>query len=226
MEKFDIYKDVAKRSGGDIYIGVVGPVRTGKSTFITKFMEYMVTPNILNKQKQKIAIDEMPQSGLGKTITTTEPKFVPAEGVKISVGKKAQAKVRLIDCVGYMVDGALGGEEDGAERLVKTPWSSEPMPLKQAAEIGTEKVIKDHSTVGVLVTTDGSVCDIPRENYIEAEERVVYDLQKCGKPFVIVLNTADKNGKQASELAKSLTDKYGVKVIKCNLLEVGEEGLN
>ena len=226
MEKFDIYKDVAKRSGGDIYIGVVGPVRTGKSTFITKFMEYMVTPNILNKQKQKIAIDEMPQSGLGKTITTTEPKFVPAEGVKISVGKKAQAKVRLIDCVGYMVDGALGGEEDGAERLVKTPWSSEPMPLKQAAEIGTEKVIKDHSTVGVLVTTDGSVCDIPRENYIQAEERVVYDLQKCGKPFVIVLNTADKNGKQASELAKSLTDKYGVKVIKCNLLEVGEDGLN
>ena len=210
MEKFDIYKDVAKRSGGDIYIGVVGPVRTGKSTFITKFMDYMVTPNILNKQKLKMAIDEMPQSGSGKTITTTEPKFVPAEGVKISVGKKAQAKVRLIDCVGYMVEGALGGDEDGAERLVKTPWSTQPMPLKKAAEIGTEKVIKDHSTVGVLVTTDGSVCDIPRENYIEAEERVVEDLRKCGKPFVIVLNTADKNGENDQKLADSLTDKYGV----------------
>ena len=226
MEKFDIYKDVAKRSSGDIYIGVVGPVRTGKSTFITKFMEHMVTPNILNKQKQKIAIDEMPQSGLGKTITTTEPKFIPADGVKISVGKKAQAKVRLIDCVGYMVDGALGGEENGAERYVKTPWSTDPMPLKQAAEIGTEKVIKDHSTVGVLVTTDGSVCDIPRENYVQAEERVVDDLQKCGKPFVIVLNTADANGTQATELANSLTDKYGVKVIKCNLLQVNEDGIN
>ena len=226
MEKFDIYKDVAKRSGGDIYIGVVGPVRTGKSTFITKFMDYMVTPNILNKQKLKMAIDEMPQSGSGKTITTTEPKFVPAEGVKISVGKKAQAKVRLIDCVGYMVEGALGGDEDGAERLVKPPWSTQPMPLKKAAEIGTEKVFKDHSTVGVLVTTDGSVCDIPRENYIEAEERVVEDLRKCGKPFVIVLNTADKNGENAQKLADSLTDKYGVKVIKCNLLEVGEDGLN
>ena len=226
MEKFDIYKDIAKRSNGDIYIGVVGPVRTGKSTFITKFMDLMVTPNIINKQKLKIAIDEMPQSGSGKTITTTEPKFVPAEGVKISVGKKAQAKVRLIDCVGYMVDGALGGEDEGADRLVKTPWNENPIPLKEAAEIGTEKVIKDHSTVGVLVTTDGTVCDIPRENYVTAEERVVEDLRKCGKPFVIVLNTANKNGSEATALSESLTDKYGVKVIKCNLKEVDEEGLN
>ena len=226
MEKFDIYKDIAKRSNGDIYIGVVGPVRTGKSTFITKFMDLMVTPNIINKQKLKIAIDEMPQSGSGKTITTTEPKFVPAEGVKISVGKKAQAKVRLIDCVGYLVDGALGGEEDGADRLVKTPWNDSPIPLKEAAEIGTEKVIKDHSTVGVLVTTDGTVCDIPRENYVEAEERVVEDLRKCGKPFVIVLNTTDKNSREAIALSESLTDKYGVKVIKCNLKEVDEDGLN
>lgn len=226
MEKFDIYKDIAKRSNGDIYIGVVGPVRTGKSTFITKFMDLMVTPNIINKQKLKIAIDEMPQSGSGKTITTTEPKFVPAEGVKISVGKKAQAKVRLIDCVGYMVDGALGGEEDGADRLVKTPWNDSPIPLKEAAEIGTEKVIKDHSTVGVLVTTDGSVCDIPRENYVDAEERVVEDLKKCGKPFVIVLNTADKNSREAIALSESLNDKYGVKVIRCNLKEVDEDGLN
>ena len=226
MEKFDIYKDIAKRSNGDVYIGVVGPVRTGKSTFITKFMDLMVTPNIINKQKLKIAIDEMPQSGSGKTITTTEPKFVPAEGVKISVGKKAQAKVRLIDCVGYMVDGALGGVEDGVDRLVKTPWNDSPIPLKEAAEIGTEKVIKDHSTVGVLVTTDGSICDIPRENYVEAEERVVEDLRRCGKPFVIVLNTTDKNSREAIALSESLTDKYGVKVIKCNLKEVDEDGLN
>ncbi len=225
MEKFDIYKDIAKRTDGDIYIGVVGPVRTGKSTFITKFMDLMVTPNIQNKQKLKIAVDEMPQSGSGKTITTTEPKFVPAESVKISINKKAQAKVRLIDCVGYMVDGALGGEEDGAERLVKTPWSEQPMPLKKAAEMGTEKVIKEHSTVGVLVTTDGSVCDIPRENYVGAEERVVEDLKKCGKPFVIVLNTQNEESETATELSESLTAKYGVKVIKCNLSKINEDGI-
>ena len=170
MEKFDIYKDIAKRSNGDIYIGVVGPVRTGKSTFITKFMDLMVTPNIINKQKLKIAIDEMPQSGSGKTITTTEPKFVPAEGVKISVGKKAQAKVRLIDCVGFMVEGALGSIENEAPRMVKTPWSDKDIPFEKAAEIGTEKVINDHSTIAVMVTTDGSVCDIERKNYIKAEK--------------------------------------------------------
>lgn len=225
MEKFDIYKDIAKRTDGDIYIGVVGPVRTGKSTFITKFMDLMITSNIQNKQKLKVAVDEMPQSGSGKTITTTEPKFVPAEAVKISINKKAQAKVRLIDCVGYMVDGALGGEEDGVERQVKTPWSERPMPLKKAAELGTEKVIKEHSTVGVLVTTDGSVCDIERENYIDAEERVVSDLKKCNKPFVIVLNSKNADSKETKELAEKLTDKYGVKVITCDLYNLDEEKL-
>ena len=226
MEKFDIYKDIAKRTDGDIYIGVVGPVRTGKSTFITKFMDLMVTPNIQNKQKLKVAVDEMPQSGSGKTITTTEPKFVPAESVKISINKKAQAKIRLIDCVGYMIEGALGGEENGQERLVKTPWSESPMPLVKAAELGTEKVIKEHSTVGVLVTTDGSVCDIPRENYTQAEERVVEDLKKCNKPFIIVLNTKNENSKQVLELSESLTSKYGVKVIPCNLENLTEDGAN
>ncbi len=224
MEKFDIYKDVASRTDGDIYVGVVGPVRTGKSTFITKFLDLMVTPNILNKVKRQIAIDETPQSGSGKTVTTTEPKFVPAESVKITIKGKAQAKVRLIDCVGYMVDGALGGEEDGKERLVKTPWHVQPISLKKAAEIGTEKVIKEHSTVGVLVTTDGSVCDIPRENYVDAEERVVDDLKKCGKPFIIVLNTTDKNSEKAKRLAENLTDKYGVRVITTNLLDIDEDG--
>ncbi len=224
MEKFDIYKDVASRTDGDIYVGVVGPVRTGKSTFITKFLDLMVTPNILNKVKRQIAIDEMPQSGSGKTVTTTEPKFVPSESVRITLKGKAQAKVRLIDCVGYMVDGALGTSEDGKERLVKTPWSPEPIGFKRAAEIGTEKVIKEHSTVGVLVTTDGSICDIPRENYVDAEERVVSDLKKCGKPFIIVLNTADKNSQKATELADNLTDKYGVRVIKANLLDIDESG--
>ncbi|MBQ3235094.1 MAG: stage IV sporulation protein A [Clostridia bacterium] len=226
MEKFDIYKDIASRTDGDVYLGVVGPVRTGKSTFITKFLDLMVTPNIANKVKRQIAIDEMPQSGSGKTVTTTEPKFVPSESVKISIKGKAQAKVRLIDCVGYMVDGALGAQEDGKERLVKTPWNEQPIPLSKAAEIGTEKVIKEHSTVGILVTTDGSVCDIPRENYVLAEERAVDDLKKCQKPFVIVLNTTDVNGKTATELAENLTDKYGVKVIKVNLLNIDENGFS
>lgn len=222
MEKFDVYKDIAKRTDGDILIGVVGPVRTGKSTFITKFLDLIVTPNITNKTKRQIAIDEMPQSGSGKTITTTEPKFVPADSVKIAIKGKAQAKVRLIDCVGYMVDGALGAEENGEVRLVKTPWNDEPIPLDKSAEIGTEKVIKEHSTVGVLVTTDGSFTEIPRENYALAEEKAVNDLKKCNKPFVIILNVSNVKDKNALELRDNLSDKYGVKVILVNLLSAGE----
>lgn len=213
MEKFDIYKDIAKRTGGDIYIGVVGPVRTGKSTFITRFTDLMVTPNIQSKTKRQIAIDEMPVSGVGKTITTTEPKFVPSEAVKISLKGKAAAKVRLIDCVGYMVDGAIGDKENNEPRMVKTPWSKEPMPFEKAAEIGTEKVISEHSTIGVLVTTDGSICDIERENYVKAEEKVVNKLNSSSKPFVIVLNSKNPNSSECKKLANDLNKKYGTSVI-------------
>ncbi len=225
MEKFDIYKDIAKRTNGDIYIGVVGPVRTGKSTFITKFMNLMVTLNIANKNKKQIAIDEMPQSGSGKTITTTEPKFVPSEGVKITLKNKTQAKIRLIDCVGYLVDGVLGDKENDEPRLVKTPWSKDPMPFEDAATIGTEKVISDHSTMGVLVTTDGSISDIPRENYVKAEEKVVGKLKESGKPFVIVLNCKEVTGK-SDELARELSEKYGVKVIPLDLINATEKSLS
>ena len=226
MEKFDIYKDIAKRTNGDIYIGVVGPVRTGKSTFITKFMNLMVTPNIANKNKKQIAIDEMPQSGSGKTITTTEPKFVPSEGVKISLKNKTQAKVRLIDCVGYLIDGVLGDKENDEPRLVKTPWSKEPIPFEKAASIGTERVISEHSTMGVLVTTDGSFTEIPRENYIKAEEKVVQKLKEAGKPFVIVLNVKEPESQKSIELCEQLSEKYGVKVIPLDLLNVTEKGLS
>ena len=225
MDKFDIYRDIAKRTDGDLYIGVVGPVRTGKSTFINKFMEYIVTPNISSKNKKQIAIDEMPQSGVGKTITTTEPKFVPGESVKISLKGKSQAKVRLIDCVGYLVDGAIGDKEDGKDRLVKTPWNNQPIPFEKAAEIGTEKVIKEHATIGVVVTTDGSIVDIERENYLKAEERVINEMRESGKPFIVVLNCKEPKSQKAKALAEKLTEKYGVKVIAINLLDTNEEEL-
>ncbi len=213
MEKFDIYKDIAKRTGGDVYIGVVGPVRTGKSTFITRFTDLIVAPNIQNKNKKQIAIDEMPVSGVGKTITTTEPKFVPSEAVKIALKGKATCKIRLIDCVGFMVDGAIGDKEDDLPRLVKTPWNAEPIPFEKAAEIGTEKVISEHSTIGVLVTTDGTVCDIDRNSYVKAEEKAVSKLVNSNKPFVIVLNSNNPNGKECQKLAEDLKNKYGVTVV-------------
>ena len=224
MEKFDIYKDIAKRTNGDIYIGVVGPVRTGKSAFITKLMDLMVTPNIVSKTKRQIAIDEMPQSGEGKTVTTTEPKFVPGEAVKISIKGKAQAKVRIIDCVGFMVDGAIGDSENGEPRYLKTPWKNEPMPFEEAASFGTEKVISDHSTVGILVTTDGSISSIPRSSYVKAEEKAVNKLKECKKPFIIILNCKDPNSESAKSLADEISKKYGVKVLCLNVLELNEEG--
>ena len=225
MDKYDIYKDIACRTGGDIYIGVVGPVRTGKSSFITKFTELMVMPNIVSKNKKQIAIDEMPQSGIGKTITTTEPKFVPSEAVKISLKNKVSAKVRLIDCVGYLVDGAVGDKENDKERLVKTPWNDEPMTFDKAASLGTEKVINEHSTIGVLVTTDGSICDIERQNYEKAEQKVVDKLKATGKPFVIVLNCKNPTSQENVNLASELSDKYGTITIPLNVLELTENDI-
>ena len=193
MKDLRLYKDIATRTNGDIYIGVVGPVRTGKSTFIKKFMEKFVIPNIKDENRQERAIDELPQSAAGRTIMTTEPKFIPNESVEISLDNNVKMKTRLVDCVGYLVDSAVGHMEDGQPRMVKTPWSEEEIPFVKAAEIGTEKVIKEHSTIGLVVTTDGSITDIPREDYIEAENRVISELKEINKPFVVLLNSLFPN---------------------------------
>ena len=220
MENYNVYEDIANRTGGDIYIGVVGPVRTGKSTFIKRFMETLVIP-LSNGEERKIMTDELPQSAAGKTVMTTEPKFVPAKAAKIAVSKGAEAFVRLVDCVGFAVEGANGFEEDGMPRLVKTPWQEEPMPFERAAEIGTEKVIKEHSTIGVMVTTDGSVTDIPRSNYIAAEERAVAELKALDKPFVILLNCKDPATQ--TSLQKSLENKYEAPVVALNAEKMSED---
>lgn len=189
MESTGIYQDIAKRTEGDIYIGVVGPVRTGKSTFIKKFMELLVLPNIDNEFKKERAIDELPQSASGRTIMTTEPKFIPNEAIEINLDGNVKLKTRLVDCVGYLVNNAIGYLEDDMPRMVKTPWSEEEMPFEVAAELGTKKVIVEHSTVGIIVTTDGSITDIPREEYVSAEERVVKELRELNKPFIMLLNS-------------------------------------
>ena len=192
MENYNVYEDIAARTGGEIYIGVVGPVRTGKSTFIKRFMEELVLPKISGAKKQRMT-DELPQSGSGKTVMTTEPKFVPEEAAEIAF-KQAVCKVRLIDCVGFPVEGAAGFEEEGAPRLVRTPWDDAPVPFGTAAEEGTRRVIRDHSTIGILVTTDGSVTDLPRSAYEEAEAKAAEELKAIGKPFVILVNTRDPAG--------------------------------
>ena len=217
MKKYDVYEDISSRTGGDIYIGVVGPVRTGKSTFISKIMNEFVIPNIDDKLKKQIATDEMPQSADGKMVMTTQPKFIPAEAVKVNLGKKSTANVRLVDCVGFLVDGAIGIEEDGKVRKVKTPWSKDEMPFEKAAEIGTQKVIRDYSTIGVLVTTDGSFTDIARDNYVLAEEKTVKELKKAGKPFVIVLNCKNPTSKENIALSGSMEEKYGVPVVSVDV---------
>lgn len=213
----DIYQSITERTGGDIYIGVVGPVRTGKSTFISRFMDALVLPNIKDQNVKIRATDEMPQSGSGKLIMTMQPRFVPSDAVELSFGEKAKARVRLVDCVGYLVKGAVGHSDGDTPRLVQTPWSAEPIPFARASEIGTNKVITEHSTIGVLVTTDGSIADIERENYIEAEERIVVELKQLNKPFVIVLNSANPEKEETKNLAKELEEKYSTRVILKNV---------
>ncbi|MCD8088118.1 MAG: stage IV sporulation protein A [Oscillospiraceae bacterium] len=215
-----IYEDIARRTNGDIYLGIVGPVRTGKSTFIKRFMETQVIPNIENVYRKERARDELPQCGSGRTIMTAEPKFVPEEAVDISLGAETSASVRLIDCVGYMVPGAEGLYEDGTERMVTTPWYDHEIPMTQAAEEGTHKVIAEHSTIGLVITTDGSFGDIPRENYASAEERVVRELQSIGKPFAVILNSAVPSAEDAIALATELSEKYGVPCMALNCQEL------
>ena len=224
MQDNSIYRDIAKRTGGDIYIGVVGPVRTGKSTFIHRFINSVVLPNIEDEYDRRRTIDEMPQSATGRTVMTTEPKFVPDESVKISVGE-TELNVKMVDCVGYMVDGALGSEEDGQQRMIMTPWSDVAMPFAEAAELGTSKVIGEHSTIGMLVTTDGSITDIPRESYIDAEERVAGELKKLGKPFAIVLNSARPGSDETKALAMELEEKYGVPVALVSCPDLNSEDI-
>ena len=226
MENLKLYEDIAKRTDGDIYVGVVGPVRTGKSTFIKKFMDLLVIPNINNTYKQERAKDELPQSAAGKTIMTTEPKFVPNEAVEINIDNDISLKTRLVDCVGYLVNNAIGYLEDDLPRMVKTPWSDEEIPFEQAAEIGTKKVIQEHSTIGILVTTDGSITDIPRNDYIQAEERVVSELQELNKPFVIVLNSSNPLSNDTKQLAEELQKKYSVPVIPTNCETLNLDDIN
>lgn len=226
MENLDIYKDIAERTDGDIYVGVVGPVRTGKSTFIKKFMELLVLPNIDNEYKKERAIDELPQSAGGKTIMTTEPKFIPNEAVEITLADNLKLKTRLVDCVGYLVNNAIGYLEDDMPRMVKTPWSDEEMPFERAAEIGTKKVIEEHSSIAILVTTDGSITGIPREDYIEPEERVARELAAKQKPFVIVLNSVNPGSEESQRLAKELEEKYKTSVACVNCTEISLNDIN
>ncbi|MGN0602815.1 MAG: stage IV sporulation protein A [Oscillospiraceae bacterium] len=226
MVNNDIYSNIAKRTDGDIYIGVVGPVRTGKSTFIKKFMESLVIPNITSEFRKERAIDELPQSAAGKTIMTTEPKFIPEEAVEVKLSDNATFNVRMIDCVGYIVPAAIGYIENEAPRMVMTPWFDEEIPFAMAAEIGTQKVIKEHSTIGLVVTTDGSITDIPREEYCDAEERVINELTEINKPFVIVLNCLDPKSSSAQKLAAELAEKYNTPVIPVNCLELDEQGIS
>ncbi len=216
----DIYRDIARRTGGDIYIGVVGPVRTGKSTLIQRFMEHLVIPNITDESRRERALDELPQSAAGKTIMTTEPKFIPEQAVPVELRDGAVFRARMIDCVGYIVPSALGYIENEQPRMVMTPWYEEEIPFNMAAEIGTRKVITEHATIGLVVTTDGSISDIPRDEYREAEERVIEELQSLGKPFAVLLNCVDP--KASADLAQRMSETYGAPVIPVSCMEMGE----
>ena len=204
LEKMDIFKDISKRTDGDVYLGVVGAVRTGKSTFIKRFMEELVLPKITNEDERNRALDELPQSAAGKTIMTTEPKFVPNQAVSVPIDEELDVNIRLVDCVGYAVSGAKGFEDEHGPRMIHTPWYEEAIPFHDAAEIGTRKVIQEHSTIGVVITTDGSIGEIGRENYIEAENQVVEELKEVGKPFIMILNSVHPTEKATENLRQSL----------------------
>ena len=221
----DIYRDIEARTGGEIYIGVVGPVRTGKSTFIKRFMELLVMPQITDEHQKAQTRDELPQSAAGKTIMTTEPKFIPKEAAKISLEDGIEARVRLIDCVGFMVNGAAGHEENGAERLVKTPWYEEEIPFTEAAEVGTRKVIRDHSTIGLAVTTDGSFGELLRNDYLESEQRTVNELKEIGKPFLVLLNSQRPLSEETKELAAKMEKAYGASVLPVNCEQLKKEDI-
>lgn len=225
MDNFDVYKDIQARTNGEIYIGVVGPVRTGKSTFIKRFMDMLVIPNIEDVHSKERAIDELPQSAAGRTIMTTEPKFIPKEAAKITLGEDTEINIRLIDCVGYMVDGASGHIENDQERLVKTPWFDYEIPFTQAAELGTQKVINEHSTIGIVITTDGSFGDIPRENYIAPEDKTIQELKRLSKPFVVLLNTSKPYSDETQELADEIANKHKVTVLPVNCAQLKKEDI-
>ena len=220
-----IYDTIAKRTGGDIYIGVVGPVRTGKSTFIKQFMEKMVLPNIEDEDARARARDELPQSASGKTVMTAEPKFIPENGVRLKTAGGMKMNIRMVDCVGYLVDGALGGEENGAPRMVNTPWSTEKMEFSAAAKLGTKKVMREHSTVGIVVMTDGSIGEIPRQSYAAAEAEILGEMQSSGKPFIILVNSVNPHSEEAQRLGRALEEKYGAAVALVNCMELSTEDI-
>ncbi len=226
MDQWSLYRDIAGRCEGDIYVGVVGPVRTGKSTFIKRFMELLVLPNIDGEHRRARTRDELPQSGAGRTIMTTQPKFVPDEAAEIRLRDEAAFRVRLVDCVGYLINGVLGLMDDDSSRMVRTPWFDHDIPFEQAAELGTRKVIREHSTIGIVITTDGSITDIPRSAYQEAEERVIGELKALGKPFAVVLNTADPESPEAQMLRNALSQRYEVPVAALNAENMTIEQLN
>lgn len=226
MEGTNIYNDIARRNNGDVYIGVVGPVRTGKSTFIKKFMDTLVIPNMTDMYQAERTRDELPQSAAGRTIMTTEPKFIPNEAVEIEPGDNARMRVRMIDCVGYIVDESLGYQEDGEPRMVTTPWFDHPIPFNDAAEIGTKKVITDHSTIGLVVTTDGSFSEIPRDGYAAAEARVIAELKAIHKPFIVLLNSSKPEASETKALAQSISQAYDVTVMTVNCAELSGSDIN
>lgn len=226
LENINIYEDIGRRTGGDIYIGVVGPVRAGKSTFIRRFMDLMVIPNVSNDYEKQRILDEMPQSGTGKTITTTEPKFIPAEAAKLEFENNVNLRVRMVDCVGYLIPGAAGHMEDGESRMVATPWSEDKIPFEKAAEIGTDKVIREHSTVGIVVTSDGTTGTMPRESFEEAEGRVAAQLKQLRKPFVILLNSVRPSSPDTAALAERMAEKYGAPVIRIDCAKASEQEIN